>query len=69
MDNFMTIYTDEYENEQNGNKVTGVTIIVDGKIKQVIDALIDKRGKNENYTQLIQESLVIGINEMINELK
>lgn len=33
---------EEYENDKTGEKVQGITIIVDGKLKDVIDLLMKK---------------------------
>ena len=41
-DNTVTIMNEEYENDKIGEKVQGITIIVDGKLKDVIDLLMKK---------------------------
>lgn len=35
----MTIISEKFENGQNGETVEGLTLIVDGKIKQVFDRI------------------------------
>ena len=44
MDNKMRIMSEEFENTNTGEKVTGVTVMIDGKLKQVFDVMIKKSG-------------------------
>ena len=37
----VTILNEEFENDKTGEKVQGLTIIVDGKLKQVMDIVIE----------------------------
>ncbi|RGH27788.1 hypothetical protein DW964_12815 [Ruminococcus sp. AM47-2BH] len=43
MDNKMRIMSEEFENTNTGEKVTGVTVMIDGKLKQVFDVMIKKK--------------------------
>ena len=52
------------ENEQTGEKLQGLTVIVDGKLKQVMDIIIVK---NDNYTEVVKDALFEGINNIINK--
>jgi hypothetical protein len=42
MDNKMRIMSEEFENTTTGEKVTGVTVMIDGKLKQMLDIMIKK---------------------------
>lgn len=42
MDNKMRIVAEEFENTTTGEKVTGVTVMIDGKLRQVFDIMIAK---------------------------
>ena len=66
-DNTIRIFTEEYENEQTGEKVDGVTIMIDGKLKQVLDAIIQKEGKYSNYIEIVKDILFSGVNNYINK--
>ena len=44
MDNKMRIMSEEFENTNTGEKVTGITVMIDGKLKQVFDVMIKKSG-------------------------
>ena len=63
MDNKMRIMAEEFEN------VTGITVMIDGKLKQVFDAMIKKSDGEKSYLEMLQEVLVMGIDEYIKRLK
>lgn len=69
MDNKMRIMSEEFENTNTGEKVTGVTVMIDGKLKQVFDVMIKKSGVEKSYLEMLQEVLVMGIDEYIKRLK
>ena len=69
MDNKMRIMSEEFENTNTGEKVTGITVMIDGKLKQVFDVMIKKSGGEKNYLEMLQEVLVMGIDEYIKRLK
>jgi DNA-binding protein YbaB len=69
MDNKMRIMAEEFENTDTGEKVTGITVMIDGKLKQVFDAMIKKSDGEKNYLEMLQEVLVMGIDEYIKRLK
>ncbi|MEQ8199697.1 MAG: hypothetical protein ABRQ27_17130 [Clostridiaceae bacterium] len=37
--NTVTMLSEEFENDKTGEKVEGITIIVDGKLKEVLDLI------------------------------
>lgn len=67
--NTVTIMREEFENEQTGEKVEGITIILDGKFKQVIDLLVERNPSYNNSVEVIKEALFEGINVMIDKTK
>ena len=69
MDNKMRIMSEEFENTNTGEKVTGITVMIDGKLKQVFDVMIKKSGREKSYLEMLQEVLVMGIDEYIKRLK
>lgn len=67
--NTVTMLSEEFENDKTGEKVEGITIIVDGKLKEVLD-LIKIRNKNyNNYTEILRDALFEGINNLTNKSK
>lgn len=69
MDNTVTILNEEFENDKTGEKVQGITIIVDGKLKEVLDLLMKNNPNYKNYTEIVRDAFFNGINSMIREHK
>lgn len=70
MDNItVTILNEEFENDKTGEKVQGITIIVDGKLKEVLDLLMKNNPDYKNYTEIVRDAFFDGINSMIREHK
>ena len=65
MDNKLRMFTEEYENEKTGKKVEGITILIDGQIQEMFDALEKKRGKDEGYLELMKEVIFAGVEKLI----
>lgn len=64
--NKITLMSEEFENGQSGEKVTGITLIIDGKIKEILDVLIQKTNMS-NYTEIMQKVIVEGVNSLIRQ--
>lgn len=69
MDNTVTILNEEFENDKTGEKVQGITIIVDGKLKEVLDLLMKNNPNYKNNTEIVRDVFFNGINSMIREHK
>lgn len=69
MDNKMRIISEEFTNENTGENVTGLTLMIDGKIKQVFDILVQKSGGTKTYLDIMQEALISGIDSQIKKLR
>ena len=67
--NTVTILNEEFENDKTGEKVQGITIIVDGKLKEVLDLLMKNNPDYKNYTEIVRDAFFDGINSMIREYK
>lgn len=66
MDHKITFLKDSFQNEKTGENVEGVTIIIDGVFKQVLDKIIDEsHGKYNDYTSVLYDALINGINMLI----
>lgn len=42
MNNKVAIFSEEYVNDKTGDTAQGITIVVDGKLKEVFDLIIKK---------------------------
>ena len=67
--NTVTILNEEFENDKTGEKVQGITIIVEGKLKEVLDLLMKNNPDYKNYTEIVRDDFFNGINSMIREHK
>ena len=67
--NTVTILNEEFENDKTGEKVQGITIIVDGKLKEMLDLLMKNNPDYKNYTEIVRDAFFNGINSMIREHK
>ena len=53
--------SEEFENEQTGERVEGITIVVDGMLKQFLEVIKAKESKYENNLGIIQDALMKGL--------
>ena len=67
--NTVTILNEEFEKDKTGEKVQGITIIVEGKLKEVLDLLMKNNPNYKNYTEIVRDAFFNGINSMIREHK
>lgn len=67
--NIVTILNEEFENDKTGEKVQGITIIVDGKLKEIVDLLMKNNPNYKNYTEIVRDAFFKGINSMIMDQK
>ncbi len=63
--NKITLLTEEFINDKTNEKVEGVTIIIDGKLKEVIDLLMLKNPKYNNYTEVVRDCIFEGLEKLI----
>lgn len=68
--NTITILTDNYENGETQEVVNGVTIMIDGVLKEVLDKLRVDLGLEEMpISDLMGEVVMNGVNAMIDMAK
>ena len=67
--NKIVMFTEEYENEKSGEKVPGVTVLIDGKFKQTLDVIMQKEGKYSNYTEIVRDLLFTGVDSYISKYR
>lgn len=68
-DKKLVLFTEEYENEKTGEKVAGVTVLIDGMFKQTLDIIMQKEGNYHHYTEIIRDLLFAGVNSFISKYK
>ena len=69
MSNKITMMSEEFLNEQTGQKVEGITIIVDGVLKQFIEIIQAKSPEYQSSFSVVQDALMKGLNTIKNEIE
>jgi hypothetical protein len=68
-DNKIRMFSEEYENEQTGEIVNSVTVMIDGKFKQVLDIVVQKEGIYDTYLEAIRDILLSGLETFVSRYK
>lgn len=64
----ISIMTEEFENEKTGEKVEGITIMVDGILKSFLDILKERNPRYNNNVSIVQDALMKGLEVLKNEV-
>lgn len=65
--NTATFLTEKFKKEMPDGKITeidGITVMIDGKIKQIFDIVINKLDNYDTYADVLQEAIFIGLDEI-----
>ncbi len=68
-ENKVSFISEKFENEKTGEEVEGITIIIDGKLKDMFDIIIDKEGIHRDYKEVMRDVLFSGINNYVEKYK
>lgn len=63
--NKIIILSESFQNEDTNELVQGLTILIDGKLKQVMDIIISKDNSYNSYIDIVKDSLINGIDNII----
>jgi len=66
--NTITMMSEEFENAQTGEKVEGVTVVVDGMLKMILDIIKTQKPEYKNNVEILHDALVKGLEEIKNGL-
>ena len=64
----ISIMTEEFENEKTGERVEGITIMVDGAIKELFDIINLEKKEYSNNVSIVQDALMKGLEEIKNTI-
>ena len=64
----ITIMSEEFENEKTGERVEGITIMVDGVIKDLFDIIKREKKESINNVSIVQDALMRGLEEIRNSI-
>lgn len=56
--------SEEFENEKTGEKVEGITIMVDGALKELFEIIKYHKPEYENNVAVVQDALMKGLEVM-----
>ncbi len=65
----ITVMQETFKNGKSGEEVPGVTIIVDGKLRQVLDVLIQRTAPGSNYAEIVKDALFAGMEQLMRQVK
>ena len=68
-ENKVNIISEQYENEKTGEKLEGITIMIDGQLKKMFDIIFEKEGSYTDYREVMRDILFSGINSFIEKYK
>ncbi|PWA08147.1 hypothetical protein DCC39_15280 [Pueribacillus theae] len=63
-DDVLTILAEKFQSGENGKEVDGLTLIIDGKVKDIFEIIKSKQGIEDN-TEVFKQIVVGGINQII----
>jgi hypothetical protein len=64
----LAILSEQFEDEVTHEQVEGVTIIVNGILRQVVDVMIARKPEYANAVDVIQAALMRGLESIRNEI-
>lgn len=65
----ITMMSELYKNSQTGEKVEGITIMVDGALKQIFEIIQHKEPKYENNLSIVQDAFMKGLETIKTEIE
>lgn len=60
----ISIMTEEFENEKTGEKVEGITVMVDGMLKDFLEIIQSKNPNYQSNLDVIQDALMKGLEDI-----
>lgn len=64
-----TIMKDTFGKKGTEEQVEGLTLIIDGKLKEVFDTIIERSDEYKTYTDVLSDVVINGVNEIIDKSK
>ena len=64
----ISIMTEEFVNEKTGESVEGITIMIDGVIKDLFDIIKHEKKEYSDNVSIVQDALMKGLEEIKNTI-
>ena len=62
----IVLVSEEYQNNSTEQKVPGVGVVIDEKLKRLMDIIIESTTEYSTYNDLVKEALYQGLLKLIN---
>lgn len=68
-DNKLRLLNEKFINDETGEEVEGITIMIDGQFKQVLDILMANSRDYANYHEIIRDIIFSGTSQLMESMK
>lgn len=68
-DNKLRLLNEKFINDETGEEVEGITIMIDGQFKQVLDILMANSGDYSKYYEIIRDIIFSGTSQLMESMK
>ena len=65
----ISILSEEFENEKTGEKVEGITIMIDGMLKEFLDIIKIQNPQYKDNIGVVQDALMRGLEAIKNNMQ
>lgn len=65
----LSLLVAQYISKETGENVTGITIMIDGYLKKVMDIMITNEKMYETYAEIVRDSLFAGLKQLTENLR
>ena len=66
--NEISFLVNKYKEKEGEEYVDGITILIDGKLKSVLDLIIEREEKYSEYLDVIRDVIECGLKEIVLEI-
>ncbi|MFA0814255.1 MAG: hypothetical protein ACC608_00535 [Anaerofustis sp.] len=63
----ISIMSEEFENEQTGERIEGVTVMIDGMLSEFFKVIRHKNPNYSNNVDIVRDALMRGLESIKNE--
>ena len=65
MSDQLTILTDDYTNKETGDEIEGITVLMEGKMKELFDKILSESNQYKDYSEVMRDVVIYGVNEVL----
>ena len=63
MNQKIAIFEEEFESEISKEKEVGVTVVIEGQFKKILDTILSNSDEYSTYMDIITDALIRGVNK------